>query len=143
MESIWLKYLVPAVTLITAAALCVSVVLLVIDLWRPRLSLADQGRANTAKLLMEALEKYHSAKGTYPLLSDKPITDLKSTLVDGGFLKVIPPDLTDASPMRYFSDSGTSYGILSTKDRRLCRIEVGASNTRWWGANAENLCSYD
>jgi type II secretory pathway pseudopilin PulG len=143
MESIWLKWLGPAVTLIAAAALCVSVVLLVIDLNHPQPSPADQARADTAKLLMAALEKYRSAKGAYPLLINNPISDLKPTLVDGGFLKEIPRDLPDAQPMRYISNTGTSYGILSTKNRKPCLIEVGVSNTQWWALTSADWCSYN
>lgn len=143
MESIWLKKLVQAVTLITGAALCVSLVLLVIDLLHPPPSPADQARADTAKLLMAALEKYRSAKGAFPLLINNPISDLKPTLVDGGFLKQIPPDLADAQPMRYISNTGTSFGILSTKNRKPCLIEVGVSNTQWWALTSADLCSYD
>jgi hypothetical protein len=140
MESMWLK-IVQALTLISVAALCVSLVLLVIDLGRPLP--ADQVRAGTAKLLMAALEKYRSAKGAYPLLIDKPITALKSTLVDGGFLEEIPPVPTDA-PMRYISSDGKSYGILSKKNGKPCRIEVGAGDTGWWvGETSGNSCSYD
>jgi hypothetical protein len=56
MESIWLKKLLQAVTLITGAALVVSLVLLVLDLLHPQPSPADQARVDTAKLLMAALE---------------------------------------------------------------------------------------
>jgi len=111
MQSIGLR-MVQAFTLVSAAALCVTFVLMVIGLNSP--SDADQGSADAAKLLMVALEKYRGAKGAYPLLVDKPVTSLKSTLVDGGFLKEIPPVPTDA-PMRYVSSDGTSYGILSMK----------------------------
>jgi hypothetical protein len=142
METVWLKIL-KALTLISAAAMCVIVVFLVIDLRRPQLS-PDQARADIAKLLMTALEKYRSAKGAYPPLSNNRITDLKATLVDGGFLKEIPTDLTDAQPMRYISGApGTSYGILSTKNRKPCLIEVGVNNTGWWALTSKDLCSYD
>jgi hypothetical protein len=141
MESIWLK-MVQALTLASVAALCVTFVLMVIDLNSRQSAPPDQVRAGAAKLLMAALEKYRSAKGAYPLLVDKPITALKSTLVDGGFLEEIPPIPTDA-PMRYVSPDGKSYGILSQKNGKPCRIEVGVSNTGWWGLTSANLCSYD
>jgi hypothetical protein len=141
MESMWLK-IIKALTLISAAALCVFAVLLAIDTRRPPPS-PDQVRAGTAKLLMAALEKYRSAKGAYPRLINNPIADLKPALVDGGFLSDIPRDLTDAQPMRYISSAGTSYGILSTKNRQPCLIEVGINNTGWWGLTSQSLCSYD
>jgi hypothetical protein len=141
MESMWLN-IIKALTLICAAALCVLSVFLVFDARRPPPS-PDQMRADTAKLLMTALEKYRSARGTYPTLANNPVTDLKKPLVDGGFLNEIPRDLTDAQPMRYISTSGTSYGILSTKNRQPCLIEVGVSNTGWWGLTSGSLCSYD
>jgi hypothetical protein len=140
MGSIGLK-IVKVLTLISTAALCVFAVLLVVDTGRPPPS-PDQMRAGTAKLLMAALEKYRSAKGAYPVLGNNRLADLKPTLVDGGFLNQIPPDLTDAQPMRYIS-AGTSYGILSTKNRQPCLIEVGINNTGWWGLTSQSLCSYD
>jgi hypothetical protein len=141
MEAIWLK-IIKALTLISAAALCVVFVLLIIDSGRPPPS-PDQVRAGTAKQLMAALEKYRSARGAYPLLPNNRITDLKTTLVDGGYLIAIPHDLADAQPMRYISTTGTSYGILSTKNRQPCLIEVGITNTGWWGLNSGSLCAYD
>jgi hypothetical protein len=141
MASIGLK-IVKALTLLSAAALCVFAVLLVIDTGRPPPS-PDQMRASTAKLLMAALEKYRTAKGAYPKFINNPVTDLKPALVDGGFLSDIPRDLADAQPMRYISNSGTAYGILSTKNRQPCLIEVGISNTGWWGLTSQSLCSYD
>jgi hypothetical protein len=141
MGSIGLK-IVKVLTLLSAAALCVFAVLLAMDTGRPPPS-PDQVRASTAKLLMAALEKYRTAKGAYPRLVNNPITDLKPALVEGGFLSDIPRDLTDAQPMRYISNSGTAYGILSTKNRQPCLIEVGISNTGWWGLTSASLCSYD
>jgi hypothetical protein len=137
----WLT-IVKALTLISAAALCVCAVLLVVDGGRPPPS-PDQVRAGTAKQLVAALEKYRSAKGVYPVFSNNRITDLKPALVDGGFLNEIPRDLTDAQPMRYISTTGTSYGILSTKNRQPCLIEVGITNTGWWGLGSASLCAYD
>jgi hypothetical protein len=137
----WLK-IVKVLTLISAAALCVCAVLLVIDSGRPPPS-PDQVRAGTAKLLMAALERYRSAKGAYPVFSNNLVTDLKPALVDGGFLNAIPRDPTDAQPMRYVSTTGTSYGILSTKNSQPCLIEVGINNTGWWGLTSASLCAYD
>jgi hypothetical protein len=141
MASIGLN-IVKVLTLTSAAALCVFSVLLALDTGRPMAS-PDQTRAGTAKLLMAALEKYRGAKGAYPLLGNNPLADLKPTLVDGGFLTQIPPDLTDAQPMRYISTTGTSYGILSTKNRQPCLIEVGIKDTGWWGLTSQSLCAYD
>jgi hypothetical protein len=140
-STLWLN-IVKALTLISAAALCVFAVLLAFDTGRPPPS-PDQMRASTAKLLISALEKYRTAKGAYPKFINNPITDLKPALVEGGFLSDIPRDLTDAQPMRYISNTGTSYGILSTKNRQPCLIEVGISNTGWWGLSSASLCSYD
>jgi hypothetical protein len=140
MASMWLK-IVKVLTLISAAALCVFSVLLVFDKGRPTAS-PDQTRAGTAKLLMAALDKYRSAKGAYPVLGNNLLIDLKPTLVEGGFLAAIPLDPTDAQPMRYISTTGTSYGILSTKNRQPCLIEVGIKDTGWWGLTSQSLCSY-
>ena len=141
MESVGLK-IVRTLFFMSIAATCVGLVLLLIDLRNPTPSTPDEMRAHTAKLLMAALEKYRSAKGGYPQLDDNRLTDLKPTLVDGGFLKEIPPhDFPGASPMRYLSKTGTSYGILSAKNGRQCLVEVGASNTGWWAVRIP--CAYD
>jgi hypothetical protein len=140
-STMWLN-IVKALTLISAAALCVFSVMLARDTGRPPPS-PDQLRAGTAKQLMAALEKYRAAKGAYPILPNNRLTDLKPTLVDGGFLGAIPTDLSDAQPMRYTSTTGTFYGILSTKNRQPCLIEVGVSNSGWWGLTSQSLCSYD
>ena len=141
MESVGLK-IVKALFFTTVAALCVAIVLLVIDLRNPEPTTPDELRAHTAKLMMAALEKYRGARGAYPLLDDNRLTDLKPTLVDGGFLKEIPPhDFPGAQPMRYISKTGTSYGILSAKNGRPCLVEVGASNTEWWAIRTP--CAYD
>jgi hypothetical protein len=141
MHSIWLRVL-QGLILIIAAAICVSLVLLVIDLRNPEPNTPDERRAHAAKQLMAALEKYRSAKGAYPLLNDNILADLKPHLVDGGFLNEIPPhNLPGAQPMRYLSKTGTSYGILSAKNGMQCLVEVGASNTGWWAV--KNPCAYD
>jgi hypothetical protein len=141
MQSIWLR-VVQALTLISIVGLCVGLVLLAIDLRNPTASSPDEMRANAAKQLMAALEKYRSARGAYPQLDDNRLTDLKPTLVDGGFLKEIPlHDFPGALPLRYISKNGTSYGILSAKNGKRCLVEVGASNTGWWGVTTP--CAYD
>jgi hypothetical protein len=143
MDSVGLK-IIQALTLICVAALCVSLVLLAIGVGEPPLSGPDQMRANSAKQLMAALEKYRSAKGAYPILGNNRITDLKPALVDGGFLKEIPPDdIPGAQPMRYISHTGASYGILSAKKGKQCLIEVGASDTGWWALTSKDLCFPD
>ena len=100
-------------------------------------------RAGTAKQLMAALDKYKSAKGAYPVFDNVLLANLKPSLVDGGFLPDIPRDPTDAQPMRYTSTTGTFYGILSTKNRQPCLIEVGVTNSGWWALTSQSLCSYD
>src|ERR1700688_3731662 len=52
----------------------------------------DRQRAGDAATLKSALEKYRSARGSYPKLPDNPVDDLKAELVGGGFLKEIPRD---------------------------------------------------
>jgi len=93
--------------------------------------------AYQAKTLMSALEEYRAAKGSYPVLADVPVSELKP-LIDGKFLKTIPANAGFA-PSRYVSGDGKSYGLLifmdaPSKDR--CLIEVRASKTGWWGQPA-------
>jgi len=108
MESVGLK-IVRTLFFMSIAATCVGLVLLLIDLRNPTPSTPDEMRAHTAKLLMAALEKYRSAKGAYPQLDDNRLADLKAPLVDGGFLKEIPPD----------DFPGRSTNAVSLQDRNF------------------------
>jgi hypothetical protein len=73
-------------------------------------------RAEHIKLLSDALEKYHQARGVYPTLPSKPVDDLKTDLVGGGFLGAIPSDPARSSKsIQYLYTGGANtYGLLVT-----------------------------
>jgi O-antigen ligase len=101
----------------------------------------DSPLAREARSLAAALEAYHTARGTYPLLpeSGSSIIDLKKELAKGGFLR---PESGDVSTVdkeaRYVTINGKSYGLLFHVDRTddrssgtLCVVEVGRSYIGW------------
>jgi hypothetical protein len=108
---------------------------------RPR----DSLRAEHAKSLKTALEKYRSARGKYPApFNDNVIFDLKPELVDGGFLPIMPQDPfwnTPPNQYRYVSGDGKGYGLLFHLELAsgkipaggACLTGVGTAGTGWWG----------
>jgi hypothetical protein len=102
----------------------------------------DAMRAEHARLLKDALERYRAARGAYPLFPDNPVADLKPALVDGGYLKSIPEDpLWPDKPYRYTTAAhdGKSYGLLFHLERGngpTCRTGVKI-DSNWWGQQPE------
>jgi hypothetical protein len=103
----------------------------------------DRTRAEHADLLKGALEKYHKAHGTYPLLSDNAVDDLKGFLVDPGYLRVIPSDPlrpVTGYQYRYVSNGQQLYGILfktelgteSAKFGKQCITGVNTAGSGIW-----------
>jgi hypothetical protein len=103
----------------------------------------DRTRAEHADLLKGALEKYHKVHGTYPLLPDNPVDDLKGFLVDPGYLKMIPSDPLrhgTGYQYRYVSDGQQLYGILfktelgteSAKFGKQCITGVNTAGSGIW-----------
>ncbi len=99
-------------------------------------------RAEHARLLKAALERYRSAHGSYPAtFPDNPITDLRMALVDGGYLPAIPADplwAGTAKQYRYVS-VGPTYGLLLHLESEHGKMPPGAcmtgvgTATWWWG----------
>jgi O-antigen ligase len=101
----------------------------------------DTPLAREARSLMAALEAYHAARGTYPILPEQgsPIIDLKKELAGGGYFR---PESGDFSGIdkdaRYVTINGKSYGLLFHVDRTddrpsgtPCVVEVGRSYIGW------------
>lgn len=96
----------------------------------------DSARVETVKAIMTALEKFRTSKGAYPILPklDGLLPELSGSLVGGGFIGAIPADPPGAPPSHYISPDGKIYGLFVRLERTGdCRVEVGASNTGWWG----------
>ncbi len=101
-------------------------------------------RMEHARLLMDALEKYHKARGTYP--AGNSVDDLKKDLVDGGYLKAIPSDPARSSKgmqYLYVSDGTKAYGLLISREPEpfltgkkaggLCVVGVKINGSGAWG----------
>src|SRR5450759_5315062 len=71
-------------------------------------------RAEHARMLKTALERYHATRGIYPSpFPDNPADDLKAALVDGGYLRNIPRDPLPGRSYRYTTagmTDGQRYG---------------------------------
>jgi hypothetical protein len=96
----------------------------------------DLVRIETARSVMNALEKYRQARGAYPVLLpalDGNLSELSAALIGGGYLSAIPQP-PGAFPTRYMSPDGKVYGLWVRRERNGdCIIEVGVSKTGWWG----------
>ena len=104
----------------------------------------DSLRAEHAKSLKVALEQYRGAHGTYPAtFFDNPVTDLRATLVGGGYLPTIPVDpLWAGTEKQYrYVSAGKTYGLLLHLElangeiaaQGACLTGVGTADTGWWG----------
>jgi hypothetical protein len=94
---------------------------------------ADAIRLSNAKAVMAALEKYRAAKGSYPVIPDRPMSELAGPLAD--FIAAIPPD-PPGKPTQYASFDGKIYALLMNFDRneRPCIVEPKNIKTGLWGA---------
>jgi hypothetical protein len=88
-------------------------------------------RAEHVKLLADALEKYHRARGAYPNLPGSPVDELKRELVDGGFLEAIPSDPARLSKGQeyLYVGGGDVYGVLVTLEPEPLLIGTKAAFT--------------
>ena len=110
------------------------------------MSARDLVRAEHAKSLKTALERYRAAHGKYPApFTNNYIMDLKTALVDGGFLAAIPTDPfwigSQNNQYTYVSADGIKYGLwfhLELSSGKIpagggCLTGVGTVGTGWWG----------
>jgi hypothetical protein len=74
-------------------------------------------RIEHGRLLKSALASFHKDRGSYPTLPDNPVDDLKSALVDGGYLKAIPREPDPARTQYRYSSSGTIYALLFVQEK--------------------------
>jgi hypothetical protein len=91
----------------------------------------DALRAEHARLIKDALERYRTARGTYPVFPDNPISDLKAALVDTKYLASVPVDPVTGKQYRYVSD-GKVYGMLFSLETGASCL-VGTSGRGFWG----------
>ncbi len=109
----------------------------------PSANPGDARRATDARVIKEALQRYHDKTGKYPSpLLDNSIVDLKPALAD--FLNDIPQDPVwggSGKDYRYVSPDGNQYGIhvyLETGPRDAsCITGVGFDGKGWWGQQKE------
>ena len=71
-------------------------------------------RAEHARQLKAALEKFRAAKKSYPASPDfNDISNLQHDLVDGGYLAELPGDPQSANGKKYrYASNGSVYGLL-------------------------------
>jgi hypothetical protein len=111
--------------------------LLALDYWLSRNR--DQIRIEHVISLRKALDAYHVAHGSYPIMPDNPVEDLTKFLVGEGYLDVIPTDPLRAfsgDQYRYVSD-GLMYGLVmkrqlgdgAIRPGGLCITGVGYQGT--------------
>jgi hypothetical protein len=97
----------------------------------------DAIRMGHAKLLKDALNRYHAAHGAFPTtFPDNPVEDLKPFLVDGGYLNAIPRDPLPTQTYRYATGSvadGQRYGLrFSMEEIGNCVTGVNVEGSGWW-----------
>jgi hypothetical protein len=105
------------------------------DIRSPRSPLVREARSVGA-----ALRSYYVARGSYPVMYDRPLPELKKILAEDGYLKVDSADIAGSDKAaRYHSVNGKSYGLLFHVDyagnespKEPCMIEIGTYNTGWW-----------
>lgn len=107
----------------------------------------DSIRIEHAKLIKAAIEKYRAASGKYPLIyPDNDLADLKSTLVDGGFISQLPVDPYwkngKVNKYRYRSLDGNTYGLLFYMELGPCQTGAGKAATDPWDGRAITTCSF-
>ena len=107
-----------------------------LDFWDIRSR--DSIRAEHAKAIKAALQKYRDSHGAYPIFPNNNVGDLKSALVTPGYLHEMPNDPLPDRPYRYVSN-GAAYGLwfhLGRTDRNVssgtCITGVGTAGTGWW-----------
>jgi O-antigen ligase len=87
--------------------------------------------AREAKSIMAALQKYHGARGAYPIL-DSPLAELKEVLVKDGYLGSESGDLSGTDDAAWYASvNGKSYGLRFHPSGTLCLVQVGRSYI--WG----------
>src|SRR4051794_3276959 len=52
----------------------------------------DQTRLENILQIKNAVERYHRERRAYPILNDKPVTELKDALVGAGIIASVPTD---------------------------------------------------
>jgi hypothetical protein len=106
----------------------------------------DVLRVEDAKTLKAALERYHAARGKYPApFPNNDVADLKSELVDGGFIAKLPVDPYwkngKINKYRYRSD-GSSYGLLFYLELGPCLTGIGPAATGVWDGRKITTCAF-
>jgi hypothetical protein len=102
----------------------------------------DAVRGEHIAQIRSAVEAYYKARGAFPALDDKPVENLKATLVDGGFLKSIPVDplwATTNKEYRYYSDGKNYFGLLAWLEQAHGPIPAGGTCLAGRGTKGSGL----
>ena len=103
-----------ALAVVMASFFTTLLILNYLDSQRTPAETRNAARAEHARLLKAALEKYKAARKSYPALADfNDVSNLQSDLVGGGYLAEIPNDPLSAKGRRYrYASNGSVYGLL-------------------------------
>jgi hypothetical protein len=114
--------------------------LVILDYIDPAAS-RNRTRAEHAKLLGDALQKFKNARGGYPVGSGGLIDEIRKDVVDGGFLSAMPRDPKGQSYS--YVGGGDRYGLLfvleaqpalmGTRPALICLSGVKIKGQGAWG----------
>lgn len=107
----------------------------------------DSVRIEHAKSVKAAVEKYRAASGKYPYIyPDNELADLRTVLVNGGFISALPVDpywkSGRVNKYRYRSLDGESYGLLLYMELGPCQTGIGSAATSPWDGKNIATCSF-
>jgi type II secretory pathway pseudopilin PulG len=102
-----------ALAIVVASFLATLLILNYIE-FRTPVEMRNATRAEHARLLHAALEKYRAAHKSYPMSADfNEVSNLQRDLVGGGYLTEIPSDPQSADGKKYrYASNGSVYGLL-------------------------------
>jgi hypothetical protein len=115
--------------------------LLAIDYFAPDFNgpnTRNQIRATHATAIKNALDAYRRARGTYPILYNNEVDDLRPPLVDGGYLTAIPVDPlrpAKGQQYRYATIDGSVFALLfniEKSDRTITPCLFGNRSHNFW-----------
>ena len=121
-------------------ALSFFATLYALDYWAARSR--DQTRLENILQIRSAVERYYRERRAYPILNDKPVTELKDALVGAGIIASIPTDPLWAGTKkeyRYYSDGTNYFGLLAFLEQAHGPIPAGGSCLAGQGVKGSGL----
>jgi hypothetical protein len=109
-----LLFVLGALAIVVASFVATSLILNYSESQRSPSEVRNAIRAEHARQLKAALEKYRAARKSYPASPDfAEISNLQRDLVGGGYLTELPSDPQSANGKKYsYASNGSVYGLL-------------------------------